>query len=76
MKMVRSVLHTGRLNPQEIFLVLISLKAMSTQGHIVAGKIMSMTQSGIEPEKFQLVAQFFNQLRYGVLSFQKNYQRI
>ena len=56
------------LTPQEIFLVLITVKRLSRpQGHSAAGRIMSMknpvTATGIEPATFWLVVQCLNQLR-------------
>ena len=60
-----SALSTGRLYPQEMFLVLISVRDSSQpQGHNAAGGIMSMTLSGIEPATFRFVAQGLNQLRH------------
>jgi len=60
MKVVRlSALHTGRLYPQEIFLVLSSVGRLSKpQGCSAAGRIVDekfpMTPSGIEPVAFGL----------------------
>ena len=70
MKMVKlSALRTGRLYPQEIFLVFISVKRLSqSQGHSAAERIMSikipMTPSGMEPATFRLVEQCLNQMRH------------
>jgi len=53
-----SALHTGRLYPKEMLLVLISVKRLSRpQGHSAIGRILcqrklSITPSGIEPETF------------------------
>jgi len=62
MKVARmSALRTGRLYPQKIFLVLISVRGwVNSKGHSAAGRIMSiknlMKPSGIEPATFWLVA--------------------
>ena len=66
MKMVRSsALPIGCLYPQEIFLILISVKRLSRpQGHSAAGRIK--IPSEIEYAIFRLVAQCLNQLRHRV----------
>jgi hypothetical protein len=59
--------------PQAIHLVLICYRLCRREGHIAAGRIKSVTPSGIEPATFRLVAQYIKQLRHRMPLKQRKY---
>jgi hypothetical protein len=68
---VRSASLTGRFYPQEILLVLISVRGLSRpQDHSAIGRIM--TPSGIEPLTFRFVAQHLKHCATAVPTLQKD----
>jgi hypothetical protein len=70
-------LRTGSLSPQEILLVLISVRSFfDAHGHIAAGRIMSIKNSktppGIETATLFFVAPCLSQLRHRMPPYLQN----
>jgi hypothetical protein len=70
-------LRTGRLYPQEIFLVLVSVRGWVDSRATVRPTGLSQPKfHWLEPATFRLVAQCLNQLRAGVPRTERHYQYV